>query len=104
LADFEKVAQLSQLPSGSLKPVTTASGAEVCLVNLDGEVYALGDVCSHAHCSISDGDIEDGSVICPCHGGGFDVKTGQVTFPPPMIGVAVYQVRVEGDDIFVAEG
>ena len=104
MADFEKVAQLSELPSGSLKPVTIAGGTDVCLVNLNGEVYALGDVCTHAHCSLSDGDLEDGSVICPCHGGGFDVKTGEVTFSPPMMGVPVYQVRVEGDDILVSEG
>jgi nitrite reductase/ring-hydroxylating ferredoxin subunit len=102
MAEFERVASVSEIPPGQMKPVTTSVGADVCLVNLDGEIYAIGDVCSHAHCSISDGDLEDGSVICPCHGGGFDVKTGEVTSPPPMVSVPVYQVRVEGDDILVA--
>ena len=101
MAEFEKVATVSEVPPGRMKPVTV-DGTDVCLVNVNGEFYALGDTCTHAHCSISDGDLEDGSVICPCHGGGFDVKTGEVTSPPPMVGVPVFQVKVEGDDILVA--
>lgn len=100
MAEFQKVAKVSEVPPNSLRPVQ-AGGADVCLVNLDGEFYAIGDVCSHAHCSLSDGDIENGSVICPCHGGGFDIKTGEVTSSPPMMAVPVYPVKVEGEDILV---
>ncbi len=102
MADFQKVAQVSEIPNNGLKPVQV-SGADVCLVNLDGQIYAIGDVCTHAHCSLSDGEVEDGTVVCPCHGGGFDPKTGQVVQLPPGAPVLSYPVRIEGDDILVSE-
>ena len=102
MAEFQKVAQVSDVPPGTIKPVQVGD-AEVALVNLDGQFYAIGDVCTHAHCSLSDGELEDGTVICPCHGGGFDVKTGEVKYAPPMVDVPVYPVKVEGNDILVAE-
>ena len=49
---------------------------EVALVNIDGQIHAVDDICSHAECAISDGDIEGNELICPCHGSGF-FKSGQ---------------------------
>ncbi len=97
-----KVAEVSDLEPDTALPVTVGD-KEVALVHTQNEYFALDGICTHAHCSLSDGDIEDGNVVCPCHGGTFDPKTGEVVFPPPPVGVPVYPVRVEGDDILIAE-
>lgn len=102
MADFRKVGQVGDIPPNGAKAVQVGSAA-VALVNLEGQLYAVGDVCPHAHCSLSDGEVEDGSLVCACHGSAFDVKTGEVTSPPATTSVPLYQVRVEGDDILVAE-
>lgn len=102
MADFQKVAQAGEIPPNGVKAVRVGEAA-VALVNLDGQYYAVGDVCPHAHCSLSDGEVEDGSLVCPCHGSAFDVKTGEVTSPPAMTALSVYPVRVQGNDILVSE-
>lgn len=102
MAEFQKVAQVGDIAPNGVKAVQLG-GAGVALVNLDGQYYALGNVCPHAHCSLSDGEVEEGSLVCPCHGSAFDVRTGEVTSPPAMTPVAVYPVRVQGNDILVSE-
>ena len=78
-----------------------AEALEIAIVNLDGQYYAISDICSHAHCNLSDGSIEDGRVWCPCHGSEFDVRTGAVVGGPAQEGVTAYPVRIEGQDILI---
>jgi 3-phenylpropionate/trans-cinnamate dioxygenase ferredoxin subunit len=60
--------------------------------------YAFDDTCTHAACSLADGDLEDGTVVCPCHYGVYDLATGDVVDGPPPFPIDVYPVRVtEGD-------
>lgn len=44
---------------------------------LDGNYYALEDVCPHAYALLSQGFVDDGKVECPLHEALFDVRTGQ---------------------------
>lgn len=74
-------------------------GRPVAVANVGGELYAFDDTCSHKQCSLSQGDLEDTQVICPCHNGAFDVTTGEVTAPPPTEPVSTYRVRLEGDQL-----
>lgn len=101
MAEYVKVAQMSEVPPGTIKGVK-AGDQEIALVSLEGQLYAIGDICPHAHCNLSDGDIEGDRVLCPCHGSEFNVRTGQVVEGPASENVATFQVRVEGDDILVA--
>ena len=60
--------------------------------------YAFDDVCTHAACSLADGDLEDATVICPCHMGQFDLATGEVLDGPPPKPMRVYPVEaVDGE-------
>ena len=52
-------------------------GKEIGIYLIDGEYYALEDVCPHAYALLSQGFVEDGKVECPLHEAVFDVKTGQ---------------------------
>ena len=76
-------------------------GEDVLLANLGGEFYAIGDECTHAGGSLSQGDVEGGVVECPVHGSPFDIRTGENTGPPAAEPVQAYPVRIEGEDILV---
>ncbi|MGQ7245776.1 non-heme iron oxygenase ferredoxin subunit [Halomonas sp. V046] len=61
---------------------------------LDGEYYALEDVCPHAYALLSQGFVEDGEVECPLHEATFDIKTGRCTREPADRDLHVYPVRI----------
>ena len=52
---------------------------------------------------ISEGEVEDGQVLCPFHMGKFDIRTGEATGAPCTIAIKTYRVLVEGEDVIVAE-
>ena len=100
-AGFIKVAQVNELRSGEMMAVTIGDD-QVLLTNIDGNFHAIDDVCSHAYACLSDGDINGEEAACPLHGGSFHAITGVAINPPAEESVRVFQVKVEGDDIFVA--
>jgi len=73
---------------------------DVALFKVDGQIYALNNVCIHQKAAIIyDGFIEDGKITCPSHGWQFNLKTGKV--PHGIKGLDSYEVKVIGDEIFV---
>lgn len=52
------------------------AGLPVALFRVEGEVFALHDLCSHGHARLSEGFVEDGCVECPLHQGLVDIRTG----------------------------
>jgi nitrite reductase/ring-hydroxylating ferredoxin subunit len=81
----------------------TVDGEDVLVANVDGELCAIGAICTHAGCNLADdGELEDGTVMCGCHGSIFDLNTGEAVGPPAEDPEPVYQVRVEGDEVQVA--
>ncbi|MCY0650546.1 Rieske 2Fe-2S domain-containing protein, partial [Klebsiella pneumoniae] len=66
---------------------------------IDGEYYALEDVCPHAYALLSQGFVEDGKVECPLHEAVFDVKTGQCLHGPGGRNLNRYPVRVYDNQI-----
>ena len=100
-AGFIKVAQVSELKTGEMVAVTIGDD-QVLLTNINGTFHAIDDVCSHAYACLSDGDINGEEVECPLHGGSFNAMTGMPMNPPADKSLSVFQVKVEGDDIFVA--
>jgi nitrite reductase/ring-hydroxylating ferredoxin subunit len=96
------VAKAQEVPEDALLQVTV-DDSDVVVANVDGEYRALGDVCTHADCSLADGWIEDGTVVCICHSSAFDLETGNVVTGPAEEAVSAYQIRVEDDEIQVAK-
>lgn len=89
--------------AGDLKPgqgkVVSANGIEIALFNVDGTFYAIENTCPHRGGPLGEGMIDGNNVICPWHGWQFDVTTGKSPFMP--VGVKTFEVKVEGEDIFV---
>jgi nitrite reductase/ring-hydroxylating ferredoxin subunit len=100
--EWATVARTGELGEGEMIGGTVA-GEAVLVVNLGGQYRAIGATCTHAGCSlVDDGDIEEGTVVCGCHGSIFDLETGEAVGPPAHDPVPVYSVRVEGDEVQVA--
>ena len=73
----------------------------MAVVRSGDEYHAIADLCSHAAIPLSEGDVEGGEIECYLHGSRFDLRSGKPTGLPATEQVAVYAVRVEGDDLLV---
>jgi 3-phenylpropionate/trans-cinnamate dioxygenase ferredoxin component len=101
MTGFQRACALSDLPEEGALGVEVG-GEPVCVVRAGGEVFALRDVCSHEEVPLSEGDIYDHTVECWLHGSCFDLRSGKPTGPPATKPVPTYQVKIDGDDVFVA--
>jgi nitrite reductase/ring-hydroxylating ferredoxin subunit len=101
-SSFVTVAKADDLKPGEMKYVEVGD-EPVVLINLDGEFYALSDVCTHEEASLSDGEIVGDEIECPLHGGAFDIRTGQPVAFPVVVPVETFRVRVVGDEVQVAQ-
>ena len=97
---YTRVASLDEVPEGTLFGVVM-DGHRVCLANVDGEIYALQDNCSHQDFPLSAGCIEDGRIECAWHGARFDPASGRAVALPAIRPVKTFDVRVDGDDVLV---
>jgi nitrite reductase/ring-hydroxylating ferredoxin subunit len=98
---FIKVLNLSDLPSGSLKSIVV-KGDHLAIANVEGVVYALADICTHAHCSLGGlGYLEGKIITCGCHGAQYDVTNGKVLSLPAVVNLKTYEVKIECNDIYI---
>ena len=98
--EITRVAVLSDIPPGRMYYVEV-DGLPIALANVAGTIYAFGDSCRHQGGPLSSGVLIDGTVTCPWHGWTYDIRTGKAIVPPVGIRVPTYEVRVEGQDVYV---
>jgi nitrite reductase/ring-hydroxylating ferredoxin subunit len=84
----------ADVPPGAIAAIDVR-GTRIAVANVDGSYYAFDDTCTHAQCSLAEGDLAGTTVTCMCHGAEFDVRTGEVLAPPAPAPVRAYRVRVE---------
>lgn len=97
---FVKVARVDDILPGQ-KEIYDVDGIPVVIVNLDGEFYALEDVCTHDGGPLGEGAMEDGQLICPRHGARFDIRTGAALTMPAFEPAPTYEVKIQDGDIYV---
>ncbi len=97
---FVKVGHLNDFPDGSMKKVQ-AGGEDMLIANVGGSLYAITSTCTHRGGPLHEGQIDGTVVICPWHGGQFDLKTGKVVSPPPMRDETSFEVKVQGLDVLL---
>ncbi len=95
-----QVARVDELEPGSMMMVEV-DGKPVLLANVDGEFYAVSDICTHEEYNLSLGSLEDCEVECPGHSAFFDLKTGDVTDGPAMDPLETYSVQIEDGAVFI---
>lgn len=101
VSGYVRVAALEEVPPGTLLGVELGE-ERICLANVDGEIYALGDNCSHQDFPLSAGTLEDDQLECAWHGARFDVTDGRALCLPAIRPVKTYEVRVEDGAIWIA--
>jgi 3-phenylpropionate/trans-cinnamate dioxygenase ferredoxin subunit len=97
---FARACSVSDVLSGSTLAVEV-EGTNVAVVRDGEDWYAIDDECSHAAIPLSEGDVEGCEIECWLHGSRFDLRTGKPSGPPATDPVAVYPVKVEGEDVLV---
>jgi len=100
MAEFVKVAQISDIPVGEGCPFEVKDRS-IALFNLDGEFYAIDNTCTHRQGPLGEGALDEETVICPWHGWRFNVKTRQCEGIPEE-GVEKFDVKIDGKNILVA--
>jgi toluene monooxygenase system ferredoxin subunit len=97
---FEKVCALDDLWEGEMFEMKVGP-RRVLMLRLDGgDVRAFQAACPHQDIPLSEGQFEDGVVICRAHQWRFDARTGQ-GINPGDCRLAVYPVQVQGDDVLI---
>jgi nitrite reductase/ring-hydroxylating ferredoxin subunit len=97
-----RIGRVTDVADGQMR-VFDVGGTKVNVANADGHLYAFDDTCTHAGCSLANGELAGTRVTCACHGSPFDVTTGAVLRGPAQRPVRSRAVAVEGDAL-LAEG
>lgn len=95
-----EIGELSTLPRDRGIRVTVGE-MKIAMFRVGDDVYAIGDVCSHAEASLSEGEVFDTEVECPRHGSEFDLKTGQPHSLPATQPVPTFEVAIEDGMVYL---
>jgi 3-phenylpropionate/trans-cinnamate dioxygenase ferredoxin subunit len=98
--EWTEVAEVGDIPPGEAKALVV-NDRMIAVVNLDGEFYAIDNVCTHAFAILTEGGIEGDLIRCPLHAARFNIRTGAVASPPAYEPLQTYEVKVEGGAVFV---
>ncbi|MEW6286388.1 MAG: non-heme iron oxygenase ferredoxin subunit [Chloroflexota bacterium] len=91
--EFVEIAPASELPSGE-RLFVEIEGKSIVIFNIAGQLFAIGDICTHDDGPLGDGDLEGYNIVCPRHGAEFDVRTGKVMQMPAVVDIPAYPVKV----------
>ncbi|MDA2919297.1 non-heme iron oxygenase ferredoxin subunit [Desulfobacterota bacterium AH_259_B03_O07] len=98
--DFVKVAKISEILPGEVKSYLVENEV-IAICNVEGKFYALKDECTHMEFPLSDGLLEGETITCAHHGAEFDVRSGEALCMPAVEPVDTYELKVDGEDIYV---
>lgn len=93
MSEWIDVAPADEIAPGTHR-VVDVDGALIAIFNLDGEFYAIEDVCTHDGAEIASGCLVGDAIECPRHAARFSIKTGEVLAPPAYEAVATFPVRI----------
>ena len=99
MSEFIRIANKSELPEVDSAQEFTAGDHILCVANVNGEYCALDNVCPHQGGPLGMGYVDGTKVVCPWHGWQIEAKTGTTDSGQPA--VAVYELRIDGDDVLV---
>ncbi|HEY3928515.1 MAG TPA: Rieske (2Fe-2S) protein [Candidatus Koribacter sp.] len=100
MGEFRKLTTVGQLPPTGEAKEFEFEGRTICVANENGRCSAMDNVCAHRGGPLGQGVVDQGKLVCPWHGWQFDLVTGK-SEQNAALGVAVYEVKVEGDVVWV---
>ena len=93
---------LEKLPPGE-QLVLEVDGTDAAVFNIEGEILAIEDVCTHDGAQLTGGVVENCEIICPRHGARFCLRTGEALSPPAYEPAAVFPVQVVEGVVYVRD-
>lgn len=102
MSEWYDIAPVNTFLDGTYRQVEV-NGVDVAVFNLDGEFYAIQDLCTHDDGELAGGEVEGEEIVCPRHGARFSIKTGEVLAPPAYEAVDTYRVRIEDGMVQVSD-
>ncbi|HZO22227.1 MAG TPA: non-heme iron oxygenase ferredoxin subunit [Steroidobacteraceae bacterium] len=98
---FESVLPLTGIRRGSMCAYTVAA-REILICHTREGVFALDNICTHAHARMCEGWLKATRIVCPLHGASFDIRDGKVLGPPAELPLPSFPVRIVARMIEVA--
>lgn len=98
---FVPVMKLAEVPPGSMQ-TRVLEGREIVICHTRDGVFALDNICTHAHARMCEGRLRATRLVCPLHGASFDIRDGRVLAPPAVAPLPTFPVRVIDGTIEVA--
>jgi len=96
---YTKICKTNDVKAGCGRGVDI-NGKNVAVFNLDGNYYAINDICGHRGGPLSEGEVDGTTVICPWHGWRYNVTNGDNELIPALP-TEKYELKIEDDDILV---
>ncbi len=98
---FQPVTRLSEIPRGQMRTCVLGN-REIVLCHTREGLFALDNICTHAHARLNEGRLRGARLICPLHGASFDVTDGRVLSAPATQSLPHHTVRIVDDLVEVA--
>ncbi len=102
MAEWVPVAKTAEFVPGQRR-IVDIDGARIAVFNLDGEYFAIEDVCTHDGGLLANGRLDGDEIICPRHGARFSIKTGEALSAPAFEPTATFPIRVEAGEVQVMD-
>ena len=102
MSDWISVAAATDFPPGTFRTVDV-EGTPVAVFNIDGNYYAVADLCTHEAETLSDGKVDALEITCPRHGARFSLVTGEALSPPAYEPVTTFPVRLQAGMVQVRD-
>jgi naphthalene 1,2-dioxygenase system ferredoxin subunit len=80
----------------------TVGGKSIALYQVEDQVFATDNICTHGNARLCDGFLEGREIECPLHQGKFDIRNGKAMCAPLTEDIKTYPVKIEGNRVFVA--
>jgi 3-phenylpropionate/trans-cinnamate dioxygenase ferredoxin subunit len=101
MAEFQAVLKLADVPPGDMR-ACMLQGRELVICHTRAGLFALDNICTHAHARLCEGRLRATRLVCPLHGAAFDVRDGRVLGSPAQVPLPTHALRVVADTIEVA--
>ncbi|MEM2759825.1 MAG: non-heme iron oxygenase ferredoxin subunit [Nitrososphaerales archaeon] len=95
------VGKREDIPNGKMIHVEVG-GKDILVANIEGNFYAMSDICTHAGANLHEGELEGKVLTCPWHGAKWDVTNGKlIAFPARIRDEESYKVTIENETVYV---
>ena len=96
-----EAASVDDVPEGDVI-CADVGDSEIALCKIEGEIYAVDNICTHGLARLCEGFIDGHEIECPLHQGKFDVRSGKAMCDPVTEDVRTYPVKIADGKVFVS--